>query len=196
MFGTGKYLEPVDRSTSIPTQSLYGVREYGKASSNYPIARSSLVQQTLSRTSGIFSVTSNQIPAANNGWYLDFLDTGERDVTSAGALFSSGLAIFSSIIPNGDDPCLPGLRGNIYVLNAATGGAPNLGPIVDTNNDGVVNNSDNANAIGTAVSSAVAEGSPAVLVNVGGGPGSLPDFPGIQVPDTVWRRRSWREIQQ
>jgi type IV pilus assembly protein PilY1 len=196
VFGTGKYLEPVDRGTSIPTQSLYGVREYGKASASYPIARSSLVQQTLTRTSGIFSVTSNQIPAANNGWYLDFLDAGERDVTSAGALFSSGLAIFSSIIPNGDDPCLPGLRGNIYVLNAASGGAPNLGPIVDTNNDGVVNNSDNANAVGTAVSSAVAEGSPAVLVNVGGGPGSLPDFPGIQVPDTVWRRRSWREIQQ
>ena len=194
LFGTGKYLEPIDRTNiGVPTQSLYAVREQGATKT-----RSDLVEQTLTRTvvgtSSIFEVTDNDVPTSEGGWFIDFLDQGERDVTSAGALFSLGLAIVSTIIPNGDDPCLPGLRGNVYVLNAASGTSAQFGPLFDSNDDGVIGAGDSTTAVGSSVDSTVAEGSPAVLVGAGGGVGTLVDFPGIQIPQTVWRRRSWRDI--
>jgi type IV pilus assembly protein PilY1 len=198
VFSTGKYLEPGDRSvTGVPTQSFYGVRDYGRASGNYPISTSQLQLQTLTKTVNLppavstFTVTNNAIAATQRGWRINFVDLGERGVTSAGALFTQGIAIFSTIIPNGDDPCLPGLRGNVYVIDASTGGAPSF----DRNGDGVVTAADLAGKIGEAVSQSVAEGSPALLVNVGGGIGTLVDFPEIQVPTPIWRRRSWREFR-
>ncbi|HET7842674.1 MAG TPA: PilC/PilY family type IV pilus protein, partial [Xanthomonadales bacterium] len=189
--GTGKYLEPTDRGNSIPTQRLYGIRMIPGVT----VTAADLVQQTLTKdVNGNFRITAAAVPTTAKGWFINLLDQGERDVTSAGALFSQGLAIFSTIIPNGNDPCAPSLRGNIYLLDGATGGSPNLGAIVDTNADGVVNSVDDSSVIGRAVSEAVAEGSPAVLACAGGGCGSLVDYPDIQVPQTVWRRRSWREI--
>lgn len=194
---TGKYLEPGDRSvTGVPTQRLYGIREYGRSSPNYPATDAGLQQQVLTKIPGTppdpdrFRVSDADVADTQRGWYINLVDLGERGVTSAGALFSQGIAIFSTIIPNGDDPCVPGLRGNVYVLNASTGAAPNI----DLNGDGAVNAIDRSSAIGESVSSSVAEGSPALLINVGGGIGTLIDFPGIEVPTTVWRRRSWREL--
>ena len=192
VFGTGKYLEPVDRGNSIPQQRLYGLRL------GYPgvtLTLADLQQQTLTKdASNRFRITSNAIPANKKGWFINLLDAGERDVTSAGALFAQGVSIFSTIIPNGNDPCAPSLRGNIYLIDATTGGMPSMGAIVDTNNDGAVDRLDDATVIGTAVSEAVAEGSPALLIAQGGGSGCLVDYCDIKPPVTVWRRRSWREI--
>ncbi len=206
VFGTGKYLEPIDRGvTGVPTQSLYGIREYGPGSTKYPVRRTALQQQTLTKSTdpttlvSTFAVTANGIDPNNpeaivlnrDGWYFDFLDAGERDVTSAGALFSIGLAVVSTIIPNGDDPCLPGLRGNVYLVDGATG-TSGRAFARDTDDDGVPDS--NLNQVGVSVTETVAEGSPAVLAAAGGGIGRLVDFPNITVPQTVWRRRSWREI--
>lgn len=198
VFSTGKYLEPSDRSlVGVPTQRLYGVRDYGATPPTgfaYPATEANLQAQTLTKnnatTPPTFTVTNNNLASNQRGWRINLVDQGERGVTSAGALFSQGIAIFSTVIPNGDDPCLPGLRGNVYVLNASSGAAP----AIDRNADGVINAADLAAPVGQAVSSSVAEGSPALLVNVGGGYGTLIDFPEIRVPTTVWRRRSWREI--
>ncbi len=167
-------------------------------SASYPILRSTLTAQTLTKTvsgtTNFYSLSNTVVPLSSNGWYFNFLELGERDVTSAGALFTLGVAIVSSVIPNGDDPCNPGLRGNVYLLDASSGTGPNLGALFDTNGDGTVSAADNGNYVGKSVDSTVAEGSPAVLVGAGGGVGTLVDFPDIQVPQTVWRRRSWREI--
>lgn len=198
VFATGKYLEPGDRSiVGVPTQSLYGVREYGATSGFYPITRAQLQAQTLTKTTNLppaastFAVTNNGVTNTQRGWRIDLVDSGERGVTAAGALFSQGIAIFSTIIPNGDDPCLPGLRGNVYVLNAANGGAP----AIDRNGDGVVTAADLSGSVGESVSQSVAEGSPALLVNAGGGIGTLVDFPNIRIATPTWRRRSWREFR-
>jgi type IV pilus assembly protein PilY1 len=207
VFGTGKYLEPADRGIAgVPTQSLYGIRDYGPGSPRYPITRATLVQQNLTSTTLLdgskqFSVTSNGLTADNpdfllatsgDGWYFNFLDAGERDVTTAGALFSAGLAIVSTIIPNGDDPCLPGLRGNVFLVQGATGSSAQAFA-TDSNNDGIADS--NLSQVGVSVPSTVAEGSPALLAAAGGGIGRLVDFPNITVPQTVWRRRAWREIK-
>jgi type IV pilus assembly protein PilY1 len=196
VFGSGKYLETGDRSvTGVPTQTLRGVRDYGRGSPNYPITTAQLQLQTLTKTTNIppaastFTVTNNNVADTQRGWRIDLVDLGERGVTSAGALFSQGVAIFSTVIPNGDDPCQPGLRGNVYVLNASTGGAP----AIDRDGDGVVTAADLAGNIGQSVPTSVAEGSPALLVNAGGGIGTLVDFPQIQIATSVWRRRTWRE---
>jgi type IV pilus assembly protein PilY1 len=198
VFGSGKYLEAGDRSvTGVPTQTLRGVRDYGRGSPNYPITTAQLQLQTLTKTTNIppaastFTVTNNNVADTQRGWRINLVDLGERGVTSAGALFSQGIAIFSTIIPNGDDPCQPGLRGNVYVLNASTGGAPSI----DRNGDGVVTAADLAGNIGQSVPTSVSEGSPALLVNAGGGIGTLVDFPQIQIATSVWRRRTWREIR-
>ncbi|MFO0042282.1 MAG: pilus assembly protein [Pseudomonadota bacterium] len=198
VFSTGKYLEPGDRTTvGVPTQRLYGVRDYGAASPFYPVTDAALVAQTLTKVPAVppaqatFTITNNALADSSRGWRVNLVDQGELGVTSAGALFSQGLAIFSTIIPAGDDPCRPGLSGNVYILNAATGGAPNI----DRNGDGVVTAADLTAAVGQSVAQSVSEGSPALLVNMGGGIGTLVDFPDITVTTPVWRRRSWREFR-
>jgi type IV pilus assembly protein PilY1 len=193
VFGTGKYLEPGDRGlTGVPTQSFYGVRDYGPSSANYPIQASQLQLQTLTKTTGTpstFTVTNNAVAATSRGWRINLLDLGERSVTAAGAVFSQGMAIFSTIIPNGDDPCAPALRGNLYFHGGANGAAPS----VDRNGDGIVNATDASSPIGTSVPQAFSEGTPSTMIPPGGGLGTLVDYE-QSVPTTVWRRRSWREI--
>ena len=65
VFGTGKYLEPVDRGNSIPQQRLYGLRL------GYPgvtLTLADLQQQTLTKdASNRFRITSNAIPANKKG---------------------------------------------------------------------------------------------------------------------------------
>jgi len=197
--GTGKYLEPGDRSVvGTFTQSLYGIRDYRQGPAPYPILRTQLVGQTLTKTPGVppapstFRVTNNTFAATSRGWAIDLVDAGERAVTSPGALFSQGIGIFSTIIPNGDDPCEPGLRGNVFVLNAASGAAPAM----DFNDDGLIDTADESGTIGQSILKGISEGTPALLINAGGGLGTLVDFRDleIRVPTTVWRRQSWREI--
>lgn len=200
VFGTGKYLEPSDRTTTgTPTQSFYGVRDYGAASTRYPVTRSALQAQTLTAVaqpdgSKLLKVSNNGVTLAQDGWYVDLLDVGERSVTSFGAQFSLGFFIASTIIPNGDDPCEPSLRGNVFLLNAATGGQSSFA-VMDTTKDGYISSGDDKSVIGRSVAQSVPEGSPSVLVPPGGGIGRLVDFPEIKIPQTVWRRRGWHELR-
>jgi type IV pilus assembly protein PilY1 len=194
--GTGKYLEPGDRSVvGVPAQALLGVRDYGQASTNYPIQPSQLQAQTLTKTAAVppatatFRVTNASILDTQRGWRIALVDPGERAVTSAGALFSEGISIFSTIIPNGDDPCLPGLRGNLFILDGSSGGAPRI----DLNEDGVIDNQDLTGSVGFEVADPPESGVPSGASAVGGGWLRLIDSR-IKVPITVWRRRSWREI--
>ena len=197
--GTGKYLEAGDRSLGgVPTQSFYGIRDYGKASGNYPIVRADLTAQTFTLVPGpaaFYTVTNNAVPTASRGWRINLPELGERVVNAGGALFSQGIVILSSIIPSGDDPCEPGLRGSVFVLNAAGGGAP----LIDLDGDGqVAGAGDLAGPVGRPVDEMPASGTlqPAcppgedcriVDILAAGAP--------INVPSTNWRRRSWREIQ-
>ena len=200
--GTGKYLEPADRSiVGMPTQSYYGIRDYGKGSPNYPILRTQLTAQTFTLVPGppaFYTVTNNAVPTTSRGWRNNLPELGERAITAGGALFSQGIIILASVIPSGDNPCEPGLRGTVFVLNAAGGGAP----LIDLDGDGQVGGAgDLGGPIGTPVDKMPASGTlqPACLPGedcrlvdllaasaAGGGPLSL--------PPTIWRRRSWREI--
>lgn len=160
MFGTGKYLEVVDKSDTTPN-AFYGVWDNGST-----VSMSDLVQQTVTstviRSSQSYRVTSSN-PVnypTKKGWYFTFPITGERVVTNS--IITGGLVYFSSIIPSIND-CSYGGTSWLMELNYNDGTAPYTAAF-DTNNDGTINNSDTlVSGIGyQAISS-----SPTILTGLG-----------------------------
>jgi type IV pilus assembly protein PilY1 len=137
-------------------------------------ARSDLMQQTIlaEGTKGNFSVrvTSKNDANANgdpkkNGWYMDLLSP---DSTAAGervfvqALLRNGRIIFVTMTPD-NGKCTYGGSGWLMELDALTGNRLNetpfdltgdgningddMGTLIDTNDDGIVNSSDDNTSI-------------------------------------------------
>lgn len=139
-FGTGRYLTVNDK-TSDDQQSLYSIWDRntnGQAVYSSPTenkTRSSLKEQTLSPPSynGLTAFTlSNETidwydgngTAASNvakwGWYIDFIQTGERLIYNM--RMQGNTQVASTLIPS-SDPCEAGITGSIYGFNPRTGGA-------------------------------------------------------------------------
>lgn len=140
-FGTGKYLESSDNTTTgtVPTQSFYAIWDRGataytgKASSPVSIARSDLLQQTITAGTAVGAfdtrlVTDNAInwrltrtvtAWTHLGWYVDLPTNGEKQATDP--LLREGRIIFTTLIPS-TDPCQVGGSGWLMELNANNGG--------------------------------------------------------------------------
>ena len=140
-FGTGKYLESSDNTTSgtVPTQSFYaiydrGVTAYtGTASAPVSIARSDLLQQTITTGAAVgaydtrlvtdtainWRLTQTATPGTHLGWYVNLPTNGEKQVTDP--LLREGRIIFTTLIPS-TDPCQVGGSGWLMELNANNGG--------------------------------------------------------------------------
>ena len=200
VFGTGKYLGLGDRTNAgIPTQAIYGVREYGAAAPAYPITDSQLVLQDLGTlANGARVLTDLPVTAGHRGWYF-LLDSapGERSVVSPVALFNTNRAVLATLIPGGSDPCNPSRQGAVMVINAANGGASaGLASLA------LGFNVPSGYAVaGISVGNPPAAGMLPVATRVGGGNLMLPGIllPGgstFQFSDSYWRRRSWRVLQQ
>lgn len=207
VFGTGKYLGAADNtSTSAVTQSIYGIRDTLDSSGN-PITavKTDLQQQVLYQalsSNGVNTVrglTDNPLAATQNGWYIDLnlsSAPGERMVVTAGALFNTNRAIITTLIPGSQDPCTATVGGALMVLNAATGGSGGglSGPGGPTG--GWANG---VSTVGGLVNNPPTGGSVPVASVIGGGTRLIP---GLQfqgggsptIPDPLWRRRSWREL--
>jgi type IV pilus assembly protein PilY1 len=213
VFGTGKYLGSSDNIVdgSTKTQAVYGIRDPGVAGAAPVIEGASiLVQQTMYEKNNLRGLTTNAVPVVNaaekdvKGWYFllyvasgDGKQTnqGERVVVDAAALFDSNRAIITTLIPQKTDPCNPVPQGAILVVDAATGGAAkgvSLGTI--TGWDGAYVQA------GARVSNAPTGGSLPAATRVGGGQIYLPgvtlaaDGSTFSVGDAIWRRRSWRVL--
>lgn len=203
VFGTGKYLGAEDRlSSTAKIQAFYGVREAGPSddknypASYYPVKDTDLVAQTLKADGKLLKLTDSAVDAkSKKGWTFDLLK-GERNVTTAGALFNSNRAILVTLKPNGDDPCDPSRKGSILVVDAANGGPADGPPVLsggDKSVPGVV--------VGTEVSNPPVGGSLSQVNRQGGGEIVLPGVvlsednkTTFGVLDAFWRRRSWREL--
>lgn len=198
IFGTGKYLGQEDRtSTGTPSnvgpQSFYGIRDYGTHSTNYPIAVSQLVAQTLSQSGSVRSATSNPVPVANRGWRMTLAvgEAGERNIITALPLYSSNRVVLTTLVPLGTDPCAPGRRGAIMVLDAAGGGAPTgTAPISGGMPPA---GSTNVGAVVTSTSIPLS-GFPTLIGRQGGGAILLPGIPSITISDPPYHRGAWREL--
>jgi type IV pilus assembly protein PilY1 len=100
-FGTGKYLEPSDTSTTS-VQTFYGVWDKNEQSLT-SFSRSNLLQQSVIAQPVVngqtVRVTSDN--AINwdtkRGWYLDLPATGERQVSDS--VLRNGRIIFTTLIP-------------------------------------------------------------------------------------------------
>jgi len=209
VFGTGKFLGLCDRTASSPPsgcgpdantamQAFYGVRDYGTASTNYPIAPAQLNSWTISQDSatGIRSLSGPTVVNPNRGWTipLDVSRTGEhgeRDVVSIVPFYSANYAILTTLIPKGDDPCDPGRRGAIMAVNGGTGGPLVASPL---GGGGPMNGASNA-VVGEVINSTAIPiaGIPAV-VGSQGGPLLLPGLPQFAIPAPPPHRGEWREL--
>lgn len=200
IFGTGKYLGKEDRTaTGIPSnvgpQAFYGVRDYGKASSNYPITAAQLTAQTLTQGGDdTRALTDNPVPATSRGWKIPLnitAEKGERAVVTLFPLYDSNRAILSTLVPQGDDPCSPGRRGSFMVVDGTNGGPPNEnGPVSGTPPTG-------STIVGKVISDPKVipiSGSPTILAQMGGGTIGIAELPGFQIKDPPYHRGAWREL--
>ncbi|HEX7769078.1 MAG TPA: PilC/PilY family type IV pilus protein, partial [Dokdonella sp.] len=151
--GTGKYLGKEDRTSQIPEQAFYGVRDYGTHPDGdmYPIRVNQMVTQVLSEdNTGERQITGWEAPTGTvpddippmlmrgtdpdvpieevraQGWRIELnipRELGERAQRRPIPLFSSNSAVLYTLIPKNDDPCDPGARYGVMLVNAGTGGA-------------------------------------------------------------------------
>ncbi len=233
VIGTGKYLGLPDRTSLVPQQAFYGIRDMGSNSPWYPIRVNQLVTQHMTQTSDAREITGWSPPASvppapapvmtlgdtdagGNpiltqvralGWRLPINiggssvapgtpEPGERAQRRVRPLFSANLALAYTLIPKGEDPCDPGARYALMVLDAATGGAR-----VRTNQpSGAVQG---IGMIGGVVGLTTPPGNP--VTRPGGGGLAIPGLPPsladevkdaleAALADDVWHRNAWREL--
>jgi type IV pilus assembly protein PilY1 len=186
-FGTGKYLESSDNS-STGTQSFYGIRDYN----NSTVLRTNLVQQTVlsvaTTTAGnVRTTSSNPVNYAgtDKGWYINLPTSKER--TTGQPKLDSGTVWFNTFIPS-TSPCEGGGTGWLMSMNYLDGKMP-TSQLYDTNNDSAINSSDtlvsgfqvgaalggttlitnaNVNSPGIGVSSLTNSALSTILLNLGG----------------------------
>lgn len=219
--GTGKYLGSDDRTSSIPEQAFYGIRDYGTESSAYPIKVSQLVTQTMTQgTDDTRSITGFEEPTETvsdvtpmrlsvtdpdtgevtvssvmaNGWRIPLnIDTerGERAQRRALPLTTGNVALLYGLIPKSDDPCDPGARYSIMAVDGGTGA-----PITTWGGSG------GGNQVVGAVATLSTPPADAMVAR-GGGKLIIPGLTPLlteQVRETLdkavppWHRGAWREL--
>lgn len=132
VFGTGKYLGKEDRTatgiaSNVGPQAVYGIRDYGTASTNYPILPSQTVTRSLTQSSSGRAITGSVVAASNRGWNIPLTvpdEPGERVVFTAKPIYDLNLAVVNTLIPRGSDPCNPSFRGASLLIEGDTGLPP------------------------------------------------------------------------
>ncbi|WP_223250284.1 pilus assembly protein [Marilutibacter maris] len=199
-FGTGRYItsaDPQDKSV----QTMYGLIDEAAAIAS----RADLVKRTTAAAGVVggrrvrtFEPSSTAMPPDKEGWYVDFAPPapgtaeGERMIGNPDVV--AQVLQFSSIVPS-DDPCAPGGRGFVNVLNPFTG-ASVTDYFFDADGDGVFSDDElNGNAIGSLELDVGMVGDGVLfdkLLGAGGTKGNTDD---VNVNNPVAPGRiSWREI--
>lgn len=150
--GTGKYLGSDDRTSAIPEQAFYGIRDYDTDAGAYPIKVGQLITQTMTQgADNVRRITGFEEPTETvsgvppirlgsidpdteptitavvaHGWRLRLdIDTerGERAQRRALPFSTGNIALLYSLIPKSDDPCDPGARYSVMAVDGGTGAA-------------------------------------------------------------------------
>ncbi len=138
-FGTGQFLVDSDK-LDTSTQSFYGVWDRGDQN----LSTTDLVQQQFVSSLGTRILTQHPVDyVSKHGWYLDLPTPGERAVTTPVARGDS--IFFNTYIPV-NDPCQAGGYGFKFAISLLNGGTPVV-PVMDTNNDKIIDRNDTAVAI-------------------------------------------------
>ncbi len=122
VFGTGKFLEPLDNSTS-DVQGIYGVWDsFETSSANYTIPSSKMFKRSATESASTIVLSTETFAyglgsTEKRGWYFYLPSARERiSVESRG---DTGLVALNSSIPDGT--CNGDGSGNRYALNPITG---------------------------------------------------------------------------
>jgi type IV pilus assembly protein PilY1 len=173
--GTGKLIEPDDRlNTSPALERFWALHDRNAAIANNNL--NSFGKVTLAAATGGVRTASSSYDATKNGWYVNLRvpdaaagNSGERVLERPQVMF--GRVLFSTYEPL-NDPCMPGGRQRLYVLNAISGTAAFGGAGGD--------------AAGRVIGTGAPADPPMVIVPrpPGGGGGRIdPDDPGPPEPD-------------
>lgn len=191
MFGTGKYLETGD-TTSTNTQTMYGVWDYSLTAS---VTLTNLVQQVVTNAT-VRTATQTPVPysATVKGWYSDLPVSGER-LTGVPTL-ENGILAFTTIVPS-VSPCDFGGKGFVSAVDFLTGGMLSI-PTFDINKNGVVAQNDGLSAgieIGFAVGGVTRiRGAMDDVLISSTADGSLVKTPATKGPAGLRGRITWREL--
>jgi type IV pilus assembly protein PilY1 len=198
--GTGKYIEKSDRTTSIPVQAFYGIVDDGSlVNQDDLMTRKTVTSASLRK----ISAPTASVSGKDKGWQIVFDEkdsAGERVIAPASLRIVGRRVIFTTLIPSGDDPCLPGGTSFLMFADFANGGtAFDQYAYFDTNNDGDITSADDKTAVGKKINTLVP--GVASILPPGGGVGGIvvPPSDGEGTPTTVktrefeWRRRSFRD---
>ncbi len=144
-FGTGKYLEQSDLSTST-TQTLYGLWDNRAGGGVSTITnRNALVEQKVIGVKKVAGIdyrlsTKNSVDYTNKrGWYMDLPTSGER--VAYNPIARDQRSVFVTMIPDSSDPCAAGGYGWIMELDYLNGSRLDEPPF-DVNGDNKINNND------------------------------------------------------
>lgn len=116
LFGTGRLIEKADRAT-VSTQSYYGIIDSLQTPPDIVTGRSQLAQRFLDGGGAVLSISGAPMDAGSKGWYVDFIPSSERSVSSSALV--DGALVFNTVLP-GADIC-SATTSRSYVLNALTG---------------------------------------------------------------------------
>jgi type IV pilus assembly protein PilY1 len=208
--GTGKFIERSDRSSAIKSQVFYGLLDKlavkgGAGASPTALVDADLVARTTSTNAKGERQIGGPEPKPGESWKITFDEAahkGERVIAQASLNVFDGRVIFTTLIPSGNDPCVPGGRGFLMVVKGNSGGASKDGlAMFDANGDGVIDKKDNADIVGKEIPQLIP--GVASILPAGGGIGAivLPPQGADDAPSTVrtrefeWRRRGWRDLQ-
>ncbi len=194
VFGTGKYIETPDRDVNTtPTQFLMGLRDAKDSYPQYSLSEVNgrIIEQLVTEPStGLRVATDNQV-GFNQSWITRLPEQGERMVNVLGRDNRAKTLLSVSIIPTGLDPCLPGGRSWVMMLDARTGGRISNRPFLSGTVDGLL-----IDDLVLGANKLTTPGGNFTTLNLdttGGNSGNNSSI-SISLPTKVWGRKSWRRI--
>ena len=204
IFGTNSVSLKDDGPTSeagagAATQAVYGIRDLGHTvDGTRKLIKQTLTERVLpgaGNQTPVRGLTSLSVPPGSDGWYFNLIAPGERVTLSAAALFDTNRVVITTRI-NCAPACSAARRGAVMVVDASTGGA---GDGLSLASGAWVADSLTFKPVGGYVNNPPLAGMLPVAAEIGGGklvfPGmTLSGGGAVSVDDSVWRRRSWREL--
>jgi type IV pilus assembly protein PilY1 len=138
-FGTGKYIELSDSSTT-GTQTIYGIWDQNLNISTRTLLVEQTILATLTIGSDTFRVTStNSVDwTTKKGWFMDLPESGER--VDVNPLIRDGRFVYVTRTPS-TAVCAAGGNSWLMEYDYLTGGRLAISPF-DVNGNGVVDSSD------------------------------------------------------
>ena len=205
LFGTGKYLEVADKTTSSQ-QTFYGIWDNGANVPTSPtrsnLQAQLLINDSISADGAIYSTsTRNAVDwDTKKGWYLDLTTSGgnpsERVVYDPQIL---GVILnFVTVVPS-TDVCAYGGDSYDFLLDPITGGSLDYAaftgvPAIDTASSGRLFASRRLSTVGISpTGTTITVGRGSGYDYKGGSTGNIEKF-GVTLKAAAGARLSWREI--